>query len=205
VLGVRFGGSQIGISWTTARKSGSGAVPGRQQAAGSRQQAAGSASAHQPPATSPSPAPAPRSASRHSSYLSGLHCDQLGSPIKNTNTEQRAAHRSAALPLWLRAPYVLCARAARSSTASQLVRSVFQSTMGSYEGAFSAEPAAVDHPRGGWGVTRGPVVGTLTHPPAPDHAKPGCALGNEPAPAARGAGGCQVVGAGPHPLGLRRN
>jgi hypothetical protein len=38
-------------------------------------------------------------------------------------------------------------------TASQLVRSASQSTMGSYEGAFSAEPAAGDHPRGGWGGT----------------------------------------------------
>jgi hypothetical protein len=38
-------------------------------------------------------------------------------------------------------------------TASQLARSVFQSIMGSYEGAFSAEPAAGDHPRGGWGGT----------------------------------------------------
>jgi hypothetical protein len=40
--------------------------------------------------------------------------------------------------------------AASSHTASQLDRSDFQSTMGSYEGAFSAEPAAGDHPRGGW-------------------------------------------------------
>jgi hypothetical protein len=35
-------------------------------------------------------------------------------------------------------------------TTSQLVKSVFQSIMGSHEGAFSAEPAAGDHPRGGW-------------------------------------------------------
>jgi hypothetical protein len=38
-----------------------------------------------------------------------------------------------------------------TSTTSQLDRSDFQSIMGSYEGAFSAEPAAGDHPRGGWG------------------------------------------------------
>jgi hypothetical protein len=37
------------------------------------------------------------------------------------------------------------------TTASQLVRSVFQSTMGACEGAFSAEPAAGDHPWGDWG------------------------------------------------------
>ena len=36
------------------------------------------------------------------------------------------------------------------ATTSQLDRSDFQSIMGSYEGAFSAEPAAGDHPRGGW-------------------------------------------------------
>jgi hypothetical protein len=36
-------------------------------------------------------------------------------------------------------------------TTSQLDRSDFQSIMGSYEGASSAEPAAGDHPRGGWG------------------------------------------------------
>jgi hypothetical protein len=35
-------------------------------------------------------------------------------------------------------------------TESQLDRSDFQSIMGSYEGASSAEPAAGDHPRGGW-------------------------------------------------------
>jgi hypothetical protein len=35
-------------------------------------------------------------------------------------------------------------------TASQLVRTVFQSIMGSHEGAFAAEPAAGDHPRGGY-------------------------------------------------------
>jgi hypothetical protein len=44
----------------------------------------------------------------------------------------------------------LCSLLSVHSTASQLVRSVFQSIMGSYEGAFSAEPAAGDHPRGGW-------------------------------------------------------
>jgi hypothetical protein len=47
------------------------------------------------------------------------------------------------------------------------------------------------------------VVGAPpTHPVMPKG--PGCALGNEP-PAARGPGGCQVVGAGPHPPGLGRN
>jgi hypothetical protein len=51
-----------------------------------------------------------------------------------------------------------------SHTMSQLVRSVFQSIMGSYEGAFSAEPAAGDHPRGGLGRHREPVVGSPTHP-----------------------------------------
>jgi hypothetical protein len=38
-------------------------------------------------------------------------------------------------------------------TTSQLVRTAFQSihVMGSHEGAFSAKPAAGDHPRGGSG------------------------------------------------------
>jgi hypothetical protein len=36
---------------------------------------------------------------------------------------------------------------ATSSTTSQLVRAIFQSIMGSHEGAFSAEPAAGDHPK----------------------------------------------------------
>jgi hypothetical protein len=36
-------------------------------------------------------------------------------------------------------------------TTSQLDRSDFQSIMGACEGAFSAEPAAGDHPRGDWG------------------------------------------------------
>jgi hypothetical protein len=73
--------------------------------------------------------------------------------------------------------------------------------MGSYEGAFSAEPAAGDHPRGGWGGGRG-AGGWVPDPPG--HAEPGCALENE-SPAARGAGGCQVVGAGPRPPELGRN
>jgi hypothetical protein len=38
----------------------------------------------------------------------------------------------------------------RPVTASQLDRSDFQSITGSHEGTFSAEPAAGDHPRGGW-------------------------------------------------------
>jgi hypothetical protein len=37
------------------------------------------------------------------------------------------------------------------NTTSQLARAVFQSIMGPHEGAFSAVPAAGDHPRGGWG------------------------------------------------------
>jgi hypothetical protein len=41
-------------------------------------------------------------------------------------------------------------------------------------------------------------------PGPPGHATPGCALGNE-SPAARGAGGCQVVGAGPRLPELGRN
>jgi hypothetical protein len=54
-------------------------------------------------------------------------------------------------------------------TTSQLVRSVFQSTMGSYyEGASSAEPAAGDHPWGGWGDQGGAVVGSPTHPVMPN-------------------------------------
>jgi hypothetical protein len=46
-----------------------------------------------------------------------------------------------------------CQLPAASSTTSQLVRSVFQSIMDAceYEGAFSAEPAAGDHPWGDWG------------------------------------------------------
>jgi hypothetical protein len=55
------------------------------------------------------------------------------------------------------------------STASQLVRSVFQSIMGAYEGAFSAEPAAGDHaPTGGLGRPGEPVVGPPTHPVMPN-------------------------------------
>jgi hypothetical protein len=45
-----------------------------------------------------------------------------------------------------------------------LVRSAFQSIMGAYEGAFSAEPAAGGHPRGGLGRPGEPVVGSPTHP-----------------------------------------
>jgi hypothetical protein len=46
------------------------------------------------------------------------------------------------------------------------------------------------------------VVGSPTHPRC--HAKPGYALENE-SPVARGAGGCQVVGAGPCPPELGGN
>jgi hypothetical protein len=49
-----------------------------------------------------------------------------------------------------RPKYGLLATSSASTTTSQLDRSDFQSIMGSYEGAFSAEPAAGDHPRGGW-------------------------------------------------------
>jgi hypothetical protein len=87
------------------------------------------------------------------------------------------------------------------STTSQLVRSVFRGIMGAYEGAFSAEPAAVGTTHGGTGEARG-AGGWVPDPPG--HAKPGCALGNE-SPAARSAGGCQVVGAGPRPPELGRN
>jgi hypothetical protein len=47
------------------------------------------------------------------------------------------------------------------------------------------------------------VVGSWV-PDPPGHARPGYALENE-SPAARGAGGCQVVGAGPRPPELGRN
>jgi hypothetical protein len=92
-------------------------------------------------------------------------------------------------------------------TASQLVRSVFQSTVGSYEGAFSAEPAAGVSIHGGAGEVRG-AGGWVPDPPG--HAKPGYALENEllianEFPAGRSAGGCQVVGAGPRPPELGRN
>jgi hypothetical protein len=84
-------------------------------------------------------------------------------------------------------------RAARAGTTSQLDRSDFQSIMGSYEGAFSAEPAAGDHPRGL--VRPGePVVGSPTHPVMPNLVML-WTLENE-SPAGRSAGGCQVVGAG---------
>jgi hypothetical protein len=39
-------------------------------------------------------------------------------------------------------------RCTSRGTTSQLVRTVFQSIMGSHEGVFLAEPAAEDHPRG---------------------------------------------------------
>jgi hypothetical protein len=74
--------------------------------------------------------------------------------------------------------------------------------MGSYEGAFSG---GLKHRlgtiHGGAGEARG-AGGWLPDPPG--HAKSDYALENEP-PAARGAGGCQVVGAGPRPPGLGRN
>jgi hypothetical protein len=65
------------------------------------------------------------------------------------------------------------ARIARRSrhdvSTAQLARSVFQSIMGSYEGAFSAEPAAGDQPStGGLGRPGEPVVGSPTHDP-PGH------------------------------------
>jgi hypothetical protein len=40
--------------------------------------------------------------------------------------------------------------------------------MGFYEGAFSAEPAAGGHPRGGLGRHGEPVVGSPTHPVMPN-------------------------------------
>jgi hypothetical protein len=87
-------------------------------------------------------------------------------------------------------------------TTSQLDRSDFQSTTGSHEGAFRAEPAAGDHrtTHGGAGEVRG-AGGWVPDPPC--HAKPDYALENG-SPAARGAGGCQVVVAGgAHPPGPR--
>jgi hypothetical protein len=76
-------------------------------------------------------------------------------------------------------------------TTSQLVRSVFQSTMGSYEGAFSAEPAAGDHLRGGWGGTGSRWLG-----PRPTRSCQTWLCSENESPARRSAGGCQVVGAG---------
>jgi hypothetical protein len=75
--------------------------------------------------------------------------------------------------------------------------------MGSYEGAFSAESAAgrsLGTTHGGAGEARG-AGGWVSGPSG--HAKPGCALENE-SPAGRGAGGYQVVGAGPRPPELGR-
>jgi hypothetical protein len=89
-----------------------------------------------------------------------------------------------ALGSWLTARQGDCQLVEAGSTTSQLVRSVFQSIMGSYEGVFSAEPAVGDHPRGA-GEARG-AGGWVPDPPG--HAKPGCALGNE-SPAGRSAGG----------------
>jgi hypothetical protein len=74
-------------------------------------------------------------------------------------------------------------------TASQLVRTVFQSTMGSHEGAFSAEPAAGDHPWGGLGDQGAAMVGSPTHPVMPHLVMPW----KMSPPSGRGAGGCQVV------------
>jgi hypothetical protein len=54
----------------------------------------------------------------------------------------------------------------RQITTSQLVRVVFQSTMGSHEGAFSAEPAG-GASTGGLGRSGEPVVGSPTHPVIP--------------------------------------
>jgi hypothetical protein len=88
-------------------------------------------------------------------------------------------------------------------TTSQLVRSVFQSTMGSYEGAFSAEPAAGDHrPRGGLGGAGGAVVGSPTHP-----AMPNLVVLWEMGPLRREvrAGARSWTRVGPRPPGLGRN
>jgi hypothetical protein len=72
--------------------------------------------------------------------------------------------------------------------------------MGSYEGAFSAEPAAGYHPRGGWGGTGSRWLG-----PRPTRScQTWSSLENE-SPARRSAGGCQVVGAGPRLPELGRN
>ena len=63
--------------------------------------------------------------------------------------------------------------------------------MGSYEGAFSAEPAAGDHSRGGWGGTGSRWLG-----PRPTRSCQTWLCSENESPARRSAGGCQVVGAG---------
>jgi hypothetical protein len=75
---------------------------------------------------------------------------------RQTSTYSNTGHRASAHALPNKYANRARERAApttRRGTTSQLVRSAFQSIMGSYEGAFSAEPAARDHPRGGWGGT----------------------------------------------------
>jgi hypothetical protein len=73
--------------------------------------------------------------------------------------------------------------------------------MGAYEGAFSAEPAAGDHPRatGGLGRPGEPVVGSPTHPVMPN-----LVMLWEISPlrgGVRAGAMLYVVGAGGHPPG----
>jgi hypothetical protein len=77
---------------------------------------------------------------------------------------------------------VVAALLLEAGTTSQLDRSDFQSITGTHEGAFPAEPATGDHPRGSGGAMGAGGWG----PDPPGYAKPGYALENESRVAAGG-------------------